>query len=132
MALDPSIILGAKNPQFDLSQFSPVNTLASAMKIKQLDQEGQLNALALGERKGLQDFMGTNPDLKSPDVRTQLASRFGETGRKVASSLTDIGKAETEEAKRRNELTVSKTAQYKDLLRDVLQHIRIQLCVEGI
>jgi hypothetical protein len=139
MALDPSIILGAKSPQFDLSQFSPMNTLASAMKLKQLDQEGQLNALALGERKGLKEFLGTSPDLKSPDTRTQLASRFGETGRKVASSLTDIGKAETDrltaesvEKKRRNELTVSKTAQYKDLLanvndqRSALQWIQLQ------
>jgi hypothetical protein len=139
MALDPSIILGAKSPQFDLSQFSPVNALTSAMKIKQLDQEGQLNALALGERKGLQEFLSTNPDLKSPDTRTQLASRFGETGRKVASSLTDIGKAETDrftaesvEKKRRNELTVSKTAQYRDLLsnvndqRSALQWIQMQ------
>jgi len=116
MPLDPSIILGAKNPQFDLAQFSPMNTLASAMKLKQLDQEGQLNALALGERKGLQDFMGTNPDLKSPDVRTQLASRFGETGRKLASAATDIGKAETEESKRRAEVTAMKTSQYRDAL----------------
>lgn len=139
MALDPSIILGAKTPQFDLAQFSPVNTLASAMKLKQLQQEGDINALNLKERQGLQEFLGANPDLKSPDTRTQLASRFGETGRKVASSLTDIGKAETDrftaesvEKKRRNELTVSKTAQYKDLLRDVndqrsaLQWIQMQ------
>jgi hypothetical protein len=139
MALDPSIILGAKTPQFDLAQFSPVNTLASAMKLKQLQQEGDINALNLRERQGLQEFLGANPDLKSPDTRTQLASRFGETGRKVASSLTDIGKAETDrftaesvEKKRRNELTVSKTAQYKDLLRDVndqrsaLQWIQMQ------
>lgn len=132
MALDPSIILGAKAPQFDLAQFSPVNTLASAMKLKQLQQEGDINALNLRERQGLQQFMGTNPDLRSPETRTQLASRFGETGRKVASSLTDIGTAETNEAKRRNELVVSKTAQYKDLLRDVndqrsaLQWIQMQ------
>jgi hypothetical protein len=124
MPLDFSIISGLKSPQFDLSRFerpeiSPVNTLMSAMKLKQLQQEGDINALNLRERQGLQEFMGTNPDLKSPEARTQLASRFGETGRKVASSLTDIGKAETDEAKRRNELTVSKTAQYRDLLRDV-------------
>jgi len=119
MALDPSIILGAKSPQFDLSQFSPMNTLASAMKLKQLQQEGDINALTLKERQGLRDYLGENPDLKSPETRTTLATRFGETGRKVASSLTDIGKAETDEAKRRNELTVSKTAQYRDLLRDV-------------
>lgn len=132
MALDPSIILGAKAPQFDLAQFSPVNTLASAMKLKQLQQEGDINALNLKERTGLQEFLAGKPDLKSAETRTQLASRFGETGRKVASSLTDIGTAETNEAKRRNELVVSKTAQYKDLLRDVndqrsaLQWIQMQ------
>lgn len=132
MALDPSIILGAKAPQFDLAQFSPVNTLASAMKLKQLQQEGDINALNLKERTGLQEFLAGKPDLKSAETRTQLASRFGETGRKVASSLTDIGTAETNEAKRRNELVVSKTAQYKDLLRDVndqrsaLQWIQLQ------
>jgi len=131
MPLDPSIILGAKTPQFDLTQFSPMNTLASAMKLKQLDQEAELNALTLGERRGLKDFLGggremTAPDISSPEARTMLATRFGETGRKVATSLTDIDKAkadllraETEDKTRRNALTVSKTAQYKDLLRDV-------------
>lgn len=131
MALDPSIILGAKSPQFDLSQFSPVNTLASAMKLKQLQQEGDINALNLRERQGLQQFLSGGreaeaPNLSLPETRAMLATRFGETGRKVATSLTDIDKAqaalqkaETEERTRRNALTVSKTAQYRDLLRDV-------------
>ena len=131
MALDPSIILGAKAPQFDLSQFSPMNTLASAMKLKQLQQEGDINALNLRERRGLQEFLSGGreteaPDLNSPEARTALVTRFGETGRKVATSLTDIDKAQaallkanTEEKTRRNALTVSKTAQYRDLLANV-------------
>lgn len=132
MPLDPSIILGAKQPQFDLSQFSPVNTLASAMKLKQLEQEGEINALNLGERKRLQQFFSEKPDLRSEETRYRLATEFGEAGRKLATTATDIGKAGTEEAKRRNDLTVSKTAQYKDLLRDVndrssaLQWIQLQ------
>lgn len=144
MALDPSIILGAKSPQFDLAQFSPVNTLASAMKLKQLQQEGDINALNLRERQGLQQFLSGGreteaPNLSSPEARTMLATRFGETGRKVATSLTDIDKAqaalqkaETDERVRRNALTVSKTAQYKDLLanvndqRSALQWIQMQ------
>ena len=116
MPLDPSIILGAKPAQFDLSQFSPMNTLASAMKLKQLDQEGELNALTLSERKGVKEFLGTKPDLKSSDTRYKLATEFGETGRKLASAATDIGKAETEEAKRRAEVTAAKTSQYRDAL----------------
>lgn len=119
MPLDSSIILGAKNPQFDLAQFSPVNTLASAMKLKQLEQEGEINSLTLGERKRLQEFIGTNPDMKSEDTRYRLATGFGESGRKLATTATDIGKAGTEEAKRRNDLVVSKTNLYRDALRDV-------------
>jgi hypothetical protein len=119
MPLDPSIILGARPTQIDLSQFSPVNTMMTAMKFKQLDQEGELNALTLRERKGLQEFMATNPDLKSEETRNKMATQFGETGRKIASGLTEIGKAGTEEAKRKNELVASKTNLYRDALRDV-------------
>ena len=144
MALDPSIILGAKPTQFDLSQFSPINALTSAMKIKQLQQEGDINALNLRERQGLQQFLSGGreaeaPNLSSPETRTMLATRFGETGRKVATSLTGIDsaqaamlKAETDEKVRKNALTVSKTAQYRDLLsnvndqRSALQWIQMQ------
>jgi hypothetical protein len=144
MALDPNIILGAKSPQFDLSQFSPMNTLASAMKLKQLQQEGDINALNLRERRGLQEFLSGGreteaPNLSLPGTRTTLATRFGETGRKVATSLTGIDtaqaallKAETDEKVRRNALSVSKTAQYRDLLtnvndqRSALQWIQLQ------
>jgi hypothetical protein len=144
MALDPNIILGARAPQFDMSQFSPVNTLATAMKLKQLQQEGDINALNLRERRGLQEYLSGGrevdaPNLGSPEARTTLATRFGETGRKVATSLTDIDKAQaallkadTDEKVRRNALTVSKTAQYRDLLsnvndqRSALQWIQLQ------
>lgn len=136
MPLDFSIISGLKSPQFDLSRFeqpesSPINTLAGVMKIKQLQQEGDINALNLRERRGLQEFLSGGreteaPNLGSPETRTALATRFGETGRKVATSLTGIDsaqaamlKAETDERVRRNALTVSKTAQYKDLLTNV-------------
>jgi hypothetical protein len=144
MALDPSIILGAKAPQFDMAQFSPMNALTSAMKLKQLQQEGDINALNLRERRGMQEFLSGGreteaPNLSSPDTRTMLATRFGETGRKVATSLTSIDtaqaallKAETDEKVRRNALSVSKTAQYRDLLtnvndqRSALQWIQLQ------
>ena len=119
MPLDPSIILGARPAQIDLAQFSPVNTLMTAMKFKQLDQEGELNALTLKERKGLQTFLAENPDLTQPETRYKLATQFGESGRKLSTGVTEIGKAQTEEAKRRNELVVSKSGLYRDALRDV-------------
>lgn len=119
MPLDTSIPLQAKFAPINYEIQQPANTLMMAMKLKQLDQEGELNALTLKERKGLQDFMATNPDLKAEDTRYKLASQFGETGRKISEGVTNIGKAATEEAKRRNDLTVSKTAQYRDALMNV-------------
>jgi hypothetical protein len=119
MPLDPNIILGSRPAQIDLAQFSPVNTLMTAMKFKQLDQEGELNALTLKERKGLQTFLAENPDLTQPETRYKLATQFGESGRKLSTGVTEIGKAQTEEAKRRNELVVSKSGLYRDALRDV-------------
>lgn len=119
MPLDPNIILGAKSPQFDLTQFSPMNALTGAMKLRQLDQEGELNALTLGERKGVATFLAGKPDLKSPKVLATLASDYGKTGRDLASSLTGITAASTAEATRRDALTISKTKQYRDRLQDV-------------
>jgi hypothetical protein len=114
------------------------------MKLKQLQQEGDINALNLRERRGLQEFLSGGreteaPNLSLPGTRTTLATRFGETGRKVATSLTGIDtaqaallKAETDEKVRKNALSVSKTAQYRDLLsnvndqRSALQWIQLQ------
>jgi len=118
MPLDPNIILGAKSPQFDLTQFSPINALTGAMKLRQLDQEGELNALTLGERKNLSKFL-PGKDLSDPKIQRQLASEYGETGRKVATSLTGITAANTAEATRRAALVASKTGQYRDRLQDV-------------
>jgi hypothetical protein len=118
MPLDPSIILGAKPVQIDMAQFSPMNALTSAMKLRQLDQEGELNALTLGERKNLNKFL-PGKDLSDPEVRYQLASQFGEAGRKIAAGVTAIGTAETTEKKRRIDTAVEKSKMYNNMLMDV-------------
>ena len=119
MPLDPSIILGAKPVQIDMTQFSPLNAFTTAMKLRQLDEEGQLNALTLKERKGLQTFLAEDPDLTKPETRYALATKFGEAGRKLSEGVVNIGKAQTDESKRRNDLVVSKTSLYRDALIDV-------------
>lgn len=74
MALDPSIILGAKQPQFDLSQFSPMNAMTNVMKFKQLDQESELNALKMEEARAVMNernaLRALNPS--APDYESQL------------------------------------------------------------
>ena len=99
MALDPSIILGAKPVQFDMAQFSPMNTLASAMKFKQSEQDSQLNALkikeyerARDEEAGLRNYLSGGremaaPDLNLPETRTNLL-RFGKKGAEQVEALT--------------------------------------------
>lgn len=121
MALDPSIILGAKPAQFDLSQFSPMNALTSAMKFKQFGQESDLNALkikeyerAREEEEGLRNYLRGGrempaPDLSSPDTRSQL-TQFGKPGLAYAKALSEQDTAELTRKKTAFEL---KTAQRK-------------------
>jgi hypothetical protein len=117
MALDPSIILGARAPQIDMSQFSPMNTLATAMKFKQAEQDSQLNALkikeyerARAEEEGLRNYLSggrempapdlsapetrSKPDLSSPGTRRALATNFGKTGATFAKALSEQETAE--------------------------------------
>ena len=118
MPLDTSIILGAKQPQFDMAQFSPMNALATAAKFKQAEQEGELNALTLKERRDLSKFL-PGKNLSDPDVQRRLASEFGETGRKIATGVSSIGTVETTEKKRRIDTAVEKSKMWNNALMDV-------------
>jgi hypothetical protein len=94
MPLDPSIILGAKPVQFDMAQFSPINTLTTAMKFKQADQETQLNALKMREyertreeEEGTRNYLA-KADLSTPEGRMGLR-KFGKTGLAYEKSLSE-------------------------------------------
>ena len=122
MALDPSIILGARPAQFDLSQFSPMNAMTNVMKLKQFEQERELNALKMQEYKrardeeeGLRNYLSGGrempaPDFSSPETRTTLATRFGKTGATYAKALSEQDTAELTRKKTAFDL---KTAQKK-------------------
>jgi hypothetical protein len=99
MPLDPSIILGARPPQIDMAQFSPMNALTNVMKFKQADQETQINALkmreyerAREEEQGLREFVGGSKgmapaDLSLPETRTNLL-KYGKAGATFAEALS--------------------------------------------
>jgi hypothetical protein len=94
MPLDPSIISGIRPVQIDMAQFSPINTLMSAMKIKQLGQEGELNALrkdeyvrAREEQQQLRDYIGTS-DMSTPEGRAGVY-RYGDKGLAFGKALTE-------------------------------------------
>jgi hypothetical protein len=100
MPLDTSIPLQARFSPINYEIPQPINTLMSAMKIKQLGQENQLNALktqeyerARDEEAGLRNYLSGGrempaPDLSSPETRTNLL-RFGKTGATYAKALTE-------------------------------------------
>jgi hypothetical protein len=95
-----------------------MNALASAAKFKQAEQENELNALTLGERRSLSKFL-PGKDLTDPDVQRRLASEFGETGRKISAGITAVGTANTAEAKRRIDTAVEKSKMWGNALADV-------------
>lgn len=119
MALDPSIPLQVRPVNIDMAQLSPMNTMLGAMKLRQLEQEGSLNAMTLAERKGVKEYLASGADISKPEVKYKLASEFGDFGRKIAETGASIGKAATEEQTRRTALTASKTLQYRDALQNV-------------
>jgi hypothetical protein len=74
MALDPSIILGARPAQFDMAQFSPMNAMTNVMKLKQFDQESELNALRMEEARAVSNERNAlrKLDPSAPDYESQL------------------------------------------------------------
>lgn len=129
MALDPSIILGARAPQIDMAQFSPMNTLAAAMKFKQSEQDSQLNALkikeyerARAEEEGLRNYLSGGrempaPDLSAPETRTNLL-RFGKKGAEQAKALTEQDTAALTQKKTAFEVQKAKQAFIAQVQRD--------------
>lgn len=94
MPLDPSIILGARPPQIDFAQLSPINAMTNVMKFKQADQESQLNALKMqeyertrAEEEGSRNYLAKT-DLSTPEGRAGLR-QFGKTGLAYEKSLSD-------------------------------------------
>jgi hypothetical protein len=130
MALDPSIILGAKAPQFDMAQFSPMNALTNAMKFKQYGQESELNALkmeeykrARAEEEGLRNYLSGGrempaPDLSLPETRTNLL-RFGKKGAEQVEALTKQDTAASAQKKAAFDLKVAQRKFGDDLKRSL-------------
>jgi hypothetical protein len=105
MPLDPSIILGARPPQIDFAQLSPINAMTNVMKFTQADQENRMNALKMAEyerardeEEGLREYVGGSKsmapaDLSLPETRKNLL-RFGKTGAAYAKALSETEAAD--------------------------------------
>jgi hypothetical protein len=133
MPLDTSIPLQARFAPINYEIQQPINTLMSAMKIKQLGQENELNALktqeyerARTEEEGLRNYLSGGrdmpaADLSSPDTRTNLL-RFGKTGAAYAKSLTEQETAALTQKKTQLEVQKAKQEFVAQAQRDTSQN----------
>ena len=134
MPLDPSIILGAKPLQVDMAQFSPTNALTNVMKLKQADEESQLNALkrqdyelkmqeyerARAEEEGTRNYL-TQADLSTPEGRMGLR-KFGKTGLAYEKSLTEAETAGLTQKKTKFEVQEARRKFVAQVQRDTSQN----------
>lgn len=127
MPLDPSIILGAKPVQFDMAQFSPINTLTTAMKFKQADQESRMNALKMQEyertreeEEGTRNYLAKT-DLSTPEGRMGLR-KFGKTGLAYEKSLSDAETAALAQKKTKFEVQDARRKFVAQAQRDTSQN----------
>lgn len=133
MPLDTSIPLQARFAPINYEIQQPINTLMSAMKIKQLGQENELNALktqeyerARAEEEGLRNYLSGGrdvaaADLSSPDTRTNLL-RFGKTGATYAKALTEQETAALTQKKTQFEVQKAKQEFVSQAQRDTSQN----------
>lgn len=133
MPLDPNIILGARPPQIDFAQLSPMNALTNVMKFKQADQETQINALKMAEyerarmeEQGLREYVGGNKgvpgaDLSLPDTRTNLL-RYGKTGAEYAKALNEADKSALEQKKTKFDIQDARKKFVAQAQRDISQN----------
>jgi hypothetical protein len=127
MPLDPSIILGAKPVQVDMAQFSPINTLTTAMKFKQADQESRMNALKMQEyertreeEEGTRNYLAKT-DLSTPEGRMGLR-KFGKTGLAYEKSLSDAETAALAQKKTKFEVQDARRKFVAQAQRDTSQN----------
>jgi hypothetical protein len=127
MPLDPSIISGIKPLQVDMAQFSPINSLMSVMKIKQLGQEGELNELrkqeyerARTEEEGVRNYFKT-ADLSSPEGQAGLM-QFGKTGLAYGKALTERDTAALTQKETRFKIEKAKNDFTAQAFRDTSQN----------
>lgn len=88
MPLDTSIPLQAKFTPINYEAPQPVNTLLSAMKLKQLSQESEEYERARTEEADLRNYLATKPNLADPEARTNLLG-YGKTGATYAKALAE-------------------------------------------
>jgi hypothetical protein len=117
MALDPNISLGIRGIEIpnQLAQYAQISQIQNAQQANQLHQMQMAEyERARREEEGTRNFLA-NADLNDPNVRMQLLTGYGKSGREIATNLTAAQKAQTEEAARLQKLAQDTQAMYQNM-----------------
>jgi len=117
MALDPNISLGVRGIEIpnQLAQYAQISQIQNAQQANQLHQMQMAEyERARREEEGTRNFLA-NADLNDPNVRMQLLTGYGKSGREIATNLTAAQKAQTEEAARLQKLAQDTQVMYQNM-----------------
>jgi hypothetical protein len=117
MALNPNIALGVRPLKLpnQLAQYAQLSQIQNAQQANQLNQMQMAEyQRARAEEEGTRNFLGT-ADLNDPTIRMQLLTRYGKSGREIATNLTAADKARSEEAARQQKLAQDTQALYQNM-----------------
>jgi hypothetical protein len=117
MALDPNISLGVRPIELPnrLAQYAQLSQIQNAQQANQLNQMQMAEyARTRAEEEGTRNFLG-KADLTDPNVRAQLLTGYGKSGREIYGKLSEAEKAQTEEAARRAKLMQDTQSMYRDM-----------------
>jgi hypothetical protein len=117
MALDPNIALGVKQIEMpnQLAQYAQLSQIQNAQQANQLNQLQMAEyERARREEEGTRNFLG-RADLTDPNVRAELLTKYGKSGREIYGKLSEAEKAQSEDAARRAKLMQDTQAMYQNI-----------------
>jgi hypothetical protein len=117
MALNPNIALGVRQIELpnQLAQYAQLSQIQNAQQANQLNQMQMAEyERARREEENTRNFLGS-ANLTDPNVRSELLTKFGKSGREIYGKLSEAEKAQTEEAARRAKLMQDTQAMYQNI-----------------
>jgi hypothetical protein len=117
MALNPNIALGVRPLEIpnQLAQYAQLSQIQGAQQANQLNQMQMAEyERARAEEENTRNFLA-RADLTNPNVRSELLTKYGKSGREIYGKLSEAEKTQTEEAARRAKLMQDTQAMYRDI-----------------
>ena len=117
MALNPNIALGVRPLEIpnQLAQYAQLSQIQGAQQANQLNQMQMAeDERARREEENTRNFLGS-ANLTDPNVRSELLTKFGKSGREIYGKLSEADKAQTEEAARRAKLMQDTQTMYQNI-----------------